>query len=217
MKIETLSLVFSGIAVSLSLTTTWLTLLRRGAVRMTQPSLIFFGPDGSRGPAKVFVRAFMYSTSDRGRIVDQMFARLSHREGTRSFTSWIVRDGALSRGAGLLIDRKGVAHDHHFLLANGAEEFAFYPGDYVVELFGTCVGRNRPVLLTSQRVHISASQAESLNRLDAGIFFDWNPEKSAYHSRLDRNLTAELNAALNGSVRLPRSHYLTRPSTDSRR
>ncbi|HWN99986.1 MAG TPA: hypothetical protein VNS63_12045 [Blastocatellia bacterium] len=39
------SIVISVSALVVSVTTAWLTLFRRGTIRMTQPTLVFFGPD----------------------------------------------------------------------------------------------------------------------------------------------------------------------------
>jgi len=61
-----LALVVSFLALAVSTLTAWLTLLRRGEIRMTLPTLIYFGPDGgSRAeapPEKGFLRTLLYST-----------------------------------------------------------------------------------------------------------------------------------------------------------
>lgn len=73
--ISSISLAVSVLALAISGLTAWLTLLRKGTVLMTQPTVIFFGPDG--GPKsdephwKVYLRALLYATSKRGRIVEE--------------------------------------------------------------------------------------------------------------------------------------------------
>lgn len=42
----TISLVVSFVSLCVSGFTAWLTLLRRGKILMTQPTVIYFGPDG---------------------------------------------------------------------------------------------------------------------------------------------------------------------------
>lgn len=59
---ETASIVISVSALVVSVTTAWLTLFRRGTIRMTQPTLVYFGPDGLGGGPKVFLRTLLYST-----------------------------------------------------------------------------------------------------------------------------------------------------------
>lgn len=53
---EAASIVISLLALGVSGLTAWLTLFRRGTIRMTQPTLVFFGPDGPGGGPKVFLR-----------------------------------------------------------------------------------------------------------------------------------------------------------------
>ena len=73
---EAVSIVISVSALAVSVTTAWLTLVRRGTIRMTQPTLVFFGPDGGGGSPKVFLRTLLYSTAKRGQIVENMFLKL---------------------------------------------------------------------------------------------------------------------------------------------
>jgi len=48
---EWIALGISGLALAVSGITAWLTLFSPGSLRMTQPTVVFFGPDG--GPAGV--------------------------------------------------------------------------------------------------------------------------------------------------------------------
>lgn len=72
--------VLSLCAVAISASTAWLTLFQHGTVKMTQPTVIFFGTDGPARsseipPPKVFLRSLLYSTSKRGRIVEKAHRR----------------------------------------------------------------------------------------------------------------------------------------------
>ena len=65
--------------------TAWLTLFRRGTVRMTQPTVIFFGPDTPRWPdeptlPKVYLGTLLVATSRRGRVIESMHVALSRNE-----------------------------------------------------------------------------------------------------------------------------------------
>ena len=89
-----IGLVISALALAVSVVTAWLTLLRRGRVRMTQPTVIYFGPDGglrddSEPPAmKVFLRTLLYSTGKRGQIAENMFVRLQRGESRQNLNIW---------------------------------------------------------------------------------------------------------------------------------
>ena len=72
--ISVLALLISGV-------TLWLTHLRRGALKMTRPTLVFFGPDGNEGGiSKVVLRTLLYSTGKRGIVVEHLFIRLRRGE-----------------------------------------------------------------------------------------------------------------------------------------
>src|SRR3989338_1272111 len=99
----------------------WLTLFRFGTVRMTQPTSIYFGPDGKKGEGrpKVYVRALLFASAHRGCIIESMFAKLRREESTQTFNIWVYgQDGKLDRGSGVFIDRQGNTCYHHFLLPN---------------------------------------------------------------------------------------------------
>lgn len=88
---DPVTVIISVLALVVSATTAWLTLFRRGTVRMTQPTMIFFGPDTPRSPddlplPKVFLRTLLFSTSKRGRIVESMHVSLARNETLRTST-----------------------------------------------------------------------------------------------------------------------------------
>ena len=77
--VDPLSLAISTLSLAVSATTAWLTLFRRGTVKMTQPTVIYFGPDaprsgGGTGLPKVFLRTLLFATSKRGRVIESMHA-----------------------------------------------------------------------------------------------------------------------------------------------
>src|ERR1700685_3768945 len=43
---STIAIIVSAAALSVSLVTMWITLFRRGSLKMTQPTTVMFGPDG---------------------------------------------------------------------------------------------------------------------------------------------------------------------------
>jgi hypothetical protein len=67
---DPLSVTISVLALSVSAVNLWLTLVHRGTVKMTQPTIIFFGPDSGRSHEaplpKVFLRSLLFATSKRG-------------------------------------------------------------------------------------------------------------------------------------------------------
>lgn len=85
-----LAATISVLALCISAVTAWLTLFRRGTVKMTQPTVIFFGPDSETQP-KVFLRTLLFATSKRGRVVQSMHIALSRSETHQNFNIWGLR------------------------------------------------------------------------------------------------------------------------------
>ena len=182
---ETVSIIISVAALAVSVTTAWLTLLRRGTIQMTQPTLVFFGPDGNGGDPKVFLRTLLYSTAKRGQIVENMFIKLHRHESVQTFNIWVYGDGPLARGSGLFVGENGVACNHHFLLPKDGTDFQWLPGEYVVEARASLVGRRRSLLLCSIRLNLTDQQAAMMRAGRFGVYFDWGPDSGSYHSHLD--------------------------------
>jgi hypothetical protein len=169
-----------------SAVTIWWTTFRRGAVRMTQPAFIFFGPDGGNGKPKVAMCAHLYTTAQRGAIVEGMFVRLTRgtlAPVTQDFDVWVHGSNeGLARGSGVHVGQEGVTCNHHFLLPRGTEKFEFEPGSYIVEIFGTIVGRAG----THRFWHLKVTLTEPIHKTGDGVFFDWRPSLEQYEAHADR-------------------------------
>lgn len=172
-------------ALAVSLYTLWST-KRRGEVKVTQPTVVYFGPDGSEArPPKVYVVATLYNTATRGRMLEHLYLKVSRRDAAQVFSIWVHGDkGDLGRGGGIFVPHDGVTTTHHFLCGDGAKTFRFAQGDYTVELFGQLVGQARPHRLWKQEnLRVSADDAKAVEA-GAGIHFDWSSEAAAYESRV---------------------------------
>jgi hypothetical protein len=189
--IEPISTVISLAALAVSSVTAWLTYGRRGTVRMSQPAVIYFGPDGGRDGLRpdrpmVYLRALLFSTAKRGRIIESMHATLRHGEARQNFHIWVYGDDHLLRGSGLFVGETGVAANHHFLTSPDERPFAFTAGDYVLEVHARLLGDRRPVMLLSQRVNVGETEAAALRDPAHGLYFDWGPDAERYLPHIDR-------------------------------
>jgi hypothetical protein len=157
MSTAEITVVVSVLSLSVSILVAWLTLLRTGTVRMTQPTSIFFGPDGPRGDGgpKVVVRTLLYNTAHQGSIVESMYVKLRRGESLQTFNIWVYGEDKLGRGSGMYVGRNGVTYSHHFLLPNDGTKFEFLAGDYELSIFATVVGKKRRPLF-HQRPCVSA-------------------------------------------------------------
>jgi len=152
---------------------------------MTQPTVIYFGPDGSRfgmepKHRKVFLRTLLYSTGKRGQIVENMFVSLRHGETRQNFNIWVYGDDELRRGSGLYIPEGGVATNHHFLPPPDLE-FTFSPGVYMLEVFATTVGSARAQSLFVVSLDVTQEAANSIKEGSSGLYFDWGPDAARYN------------------------------------
>lgn len=100
-----------------SILTAWLTLFRRGRLRMTRPNIIAFAFDAST--PEVFLRFLLCSSAERGIVIENMYVAVSQRQKERTYSFWGYGDTAASlvRAGGLFVGREGVAVNHHFVLA----------------------------------------------------------------------------------------------------
>lgn len=151
------AIAISVLALAVSSVTAWLTLFRRGTVKTTQPTVIFFGTDFPRSRTdaplpKVFLRTLLFSTSKRGRVIESMHVALSRNETHQNFNIWVYGDEKLVRGSGLFVGETGVAANHHFLTPRDADSFRFTEGRYRLEVFAHVLGDNAPTRLFSQEL-----------------------------------------------------------------
>jgi hypothetical protein len=132
------------------------------------------------------LRALIFSTAKRGRIIESMYATLYHDEARQNFHVWVYGDDALSRGSGLFVGETGVAANHHFLTSRRDQPFVFTAGDYLLEVHAKLLGDARPLRLLSQRLHAGAAEATALLAPRNGLFFDWGPDAGRYVPHIDR-------------------------------
>jgi hypothetical protein len=181
-ELSAIAIVISGTALAVSLITMWVTLFRRGKLKMTQPTTVMFGPDGAHheGDPKIYLRALLYSTAKRGYVIENMFVRLSRGEHRQSFPIWVLGDERLARGSGIFVGEQGVVANHHFLLPPDAEKYAFKAGGYRLEVFARVVGASQAELLWSNSLTISEGDAVKLTQPNNAIYFDWGPDSNRY-------------------------------------
>jgi hypothetical protein len=172
-------------ALLVSCVTAWLTLFRRGTLKMTRPAVVYFGADGQlkvgeQPKPKVFVRALLYSTGKRGCVIESMHATVRRGETTQTFSVWVYGDKELTRGSGLFVGETGFATNHHFLLPGDGTDFRFLAGSYQVDVYATLVGQSRPHKLCTVQLPVPAEVASALATPTAGAYFDWGPESNSY-------------------------------------
>lgn len=188
---DPITLSVAVLALAISATTAWLTLFRRGTIKMTQPTVIFFGPDAPRGnergsSPKIFLRCLLFSTSKRGRVIESMHATLSRNETRQNFNIWVYGDEKLVRGSGLFVGETGVSANHHFLTPKDGSSFIFSEGTYHLQVFARLLGDQSSKLLFSQSLEIKREVSTALEEPGTGLYFDWGPDSSRYLPHIEK-------------------------------
>lgn len=180
-----ISIIISLVALAISGLTFWLTRIKKGTVKMTRPTIIFFGPDGGgERHNKVYIRTLLYSTAERGQYIQNMFIRLQRGESIQNFNVWVYGDKQLSRGSGLFINKSGIACNHHFLLPKDGNNYSFLSGEYLLQVYIETVDQS-PIKIFEQKLNLTKEQEKEMQDKRAGLFYDWAPNTQNYFSHID--------------------------------
>jgi hypothetical protein len=185
-----ISIAIAFLALAVSGVTAWLTMFRRGELRMTKPTVIFFGPDGGalagkKRQLKVFLRTLLFSTSRRGQTLESLHVNLQRGESKQNFSIWVYGDDRLTRGSGLFVPREGIACNHHFLLPDDGSDFNLLEGQYTLRVYAKKVDAGSATQLAVVRLQIGEAEAMELKKEGAGIYFDWGPDQQAYQPHIE--------------------------------
>jgi hypothetical protein len=195
-KAEAVSAVISALGLAGSAITLWLTFVRRGTIKMSRPTQIYFGPDGPslKGAPKIKLRTVIFATAKRGRFIEGMHACLSKNEVRQNFPIWVFGNEKLRLGSGLFIGENGDSSDHHFLLLKSASDFKFTAGRYRLEIFAKILGTDKQTRLFVQELSISDVQSRDLTEPRSGLYFDWGPDSGEYSAHVEqKDMTVDLS------------------------
>lgn len=192
---ETIAIVTSVFALAVSIGTAWLTYFHRGAIRMAEPSMVAFGYDAADSRSgfvpKIMVRCLLFSTGERGRIIEALFARIRIAGSEYIFPVWgMDADNKLVRGGGLLVDKKGIVAWHHFVASSNGSNVSFKSGEYEVQVYARVHGRSRPVKLWSRALTVSQVVAPTRHDGSEQVWFDRLPEADGFDARREQRAPA---------------------------
>jgi hypothetical protein len=184
--IDPVSIAISLVSLSFSATTLWFTLLRRGRLKMTKPTLVFFGYDFvPRMTPKIFLRTLLYSTSVRGKVIEGMFVKVVHESSQRIFSFWgYAENKDITPGSGLHVSQAGVGANHHFVLSVSDQEYQFKSGHYSIEVFARLVTQRSPQKLLTVELDLNEREALALAAQN-GVLFHLQPDTDKYLGDID--------------------------------
>lgn len=191
--ISVIAIVLSSIAVTVSATTAWLTLWRRGQLKMTRPTMIAFVHEGES--PKIVIRSMLFSTAHRGNVVEFMHATLQRETTTLMLAFWGYGETTvLQRGGGLFASREGVALYHHFTTLPANYHHNYQPGPHTVRFFAAVLGDDGPQQLSeATTIELTEEMAKLLNEKSGGVTFNWHPEDNRYLPDTKRKPIPELH------------------------
>jgi hypothetical protein len=185
---ETATAIIAVLALVVSGTTAWLTYYHRGKIRMTVPSMVVFAHDrlgsGQGFVPKVMVRCLIFSTGERGHVIEALFARLRDGASEYLFPVWgMDADSKLVRGGGLLITKTGVVAWHHFVATADHTAFHFGTGKYEVDVFAHVHGTTHPVKLWSHTLSLPTAAAPIKHDGSEQVWFDRQMQSENFKAR----------------------------------
>lgn len=185
--IDPVSISISIVSLAISGATMWFAWLKKGRLRMTKPTIVFFGFDAKPVvTAKIFLRTLLYSTSARGKMVEGMYAKLRQASKEETFSFWGYGETrTLSPGSGLYVGQTGVAANHHFVLSPTRPSYQFTTGEYTIEVYARVVGQPRPLRLSDIQIALTVEQVTALATQRYGVMFELMPESEGYIGYLD--------------------------------
>lgn len=182
LTVACLSFILSGLVA-------WFTIIWRGKLRMTRPAMIVFMhdilADGEILP-KIFLRTLLYTTGNKGHVIEAMYLRIHRGEGLQTFNIWgHAERNDISLGSGLRVGSDGVVYNHHFNPPKHAMAFEFLPGDYRIEIYADLADSGAHVLLSRVLLTITNEQADALKNPNSRLFYEWGPESKTYTAHVE--------------------------------
>ena len=180
MNIAAIGITISIVSLGISLWTLWVTKVKKGNIKFTKPNVIYFGPDGqSSNQKKFFIRTLMYSTSERGKYIEDMYAKIWQNGRPQIFNIWVYGDKDLLRGSGLFVDKKGIATNLHFLLPANETTYEYNHGSYKIEIYVQTTDK-KPKKVLEEDLKITEEQSSLMKIKNWGLYFDWDTNSQEY-------------------------------------
>jgi hypothetical protein len=183
---DIITFTISIFALIISLFSIYLTFFNRGHIQMTLPSMIAFGydlePNGIR--PKIIMRSHIFSTGERGQVIEAIWAELHYKEKVEIFPFWgLNSDDKLVLGGGEWIGKTGKTAWHNF---STDSKFRFMPEIfYTLQIFARIHGHHQPQILWSTQISIPNNCAIKHCDGSEQIWFTLEPQTCIFKPRLE--------------------------------
>jgi hypothetical protein len=179
------SVIISAFALLVSFANYYSSNLKVGQILMTKPTIFFFGWDNVPGPTpKIFMRSLLFSTSSSGRVLENLYLKISTPTGKVLFSFWGHTQGqpnSLSKGSGLFVGKEGFLADHHFNPDPSKPiQDPYTIGNYEIEVYGRQFGDSVERKLGRYSLHLDEGLAQVLAQKNDGVLWSLNPQDNKY-------------------------------------
>ena len=183
------SITIALVALVLSVLNLWVSQFRKGKLLLSQPTIIFFGwDDVGKAAPKIMIRSALFSTGNRGHVVENLHVKLHNKQGEWDFPYWGYDDGkGMVKGSGLFIGVSGQSAYHHFNPIHEYDDFFYEIGANKIEVWAQNYGDLRQKLLGTYQVDLNDKDMHSaLAHHEAGVTWDWSPTDGVYYPSVVR-------------------------------
>src|SRR5713226_8425140 len=105
--VDWLSFAIASGSLVIAMSTLYLTYFQKGKLRMTRPTALFFARDGPAGKFKIVVSALLYSTAQRGHVIESMLIRLIREGSVATFGEWMYQEDSKIHLGGVKVGGEG--------------------------------------------------------------------------------------------------------------
>ena len=186
-RLEIIALIFSGVAIAISLLTFYFSQLRKGKVKLSKPNQIWFGlPDLSKKRrGHILIKSVLYSTGSQGQIIERLYAKLDTNNSSKEFSGWVIgKQSDTYKPGGMKISKEGYVGDHHFIHPKDGTSYSFKTGDYLLRIFAKIAGKETDVLLQKINLEIPVNFSKNLSTAK-GVYFNFHSSNGNYVAELD--------------------------------
>jgi hypothetical protein len=181
---DVISLILSIISIFISGIVAYIVHFHRGKLRMTQPSIIALTYDAPVRTPKIVLSSLFYSTSERGKVIENLFLRVIYGKVDYNFNRWFYDKENTPYPGGLFVNKEGKSNYHHFLLSqDDVSSFRFRGGEYSIKIYAQLVGNHKPILLRTIKFLLDNRPFASINDTPSALLY-WNPETAEYELEL---------------------------------
>jgi len=184
-----MEIIISILALIISAITAWLAIMHRGTVKITRPHFFALLPENSPfgGQIKLFMRVLVFSTSQRGRVIESMTVTLKCEGKSFPLNYWMYGEAnKLTIGSGVFVGHEGISVNHHFVPTNALSANDFISGHYIADIYAHLLGDNSPIKLFKLEFELSENEISTIRTSnDKAIYFTWDQELNKYKSHID--------------------------------